>query len=134
MFTPIGPGVDMATYVGYTVSGLLGAFITTLSLVFPSVVIIILIARALERYRNSPLVNTAFNALRPVVTGLIASAAFSILLIVVVPSGGLDSFSWLNLVLLAVIFTLTQLKPLKKIHPLAYILLGAALGILLNLH
>lgn len=129
--TPGPIGVNMATYVGYTVTGIPGAVLATLSLVLPSVVIIFIIARVLEKYRKSPLVNVAFSALRPVVAGLIASAAYAILKLVLLPEAG--AFSWLNLGLLLAIFALTQIKPLKKMHPILFIALGAALGVVLKL-
>ena len=129
--TPGPIGVNMATYVGYTVSGVAGALLATLFLVLPSLIIVLIIARVLERYRNSPLVNTTFGTLRPAVSGLIAAAAFSIFKLVVVSSTG---FSWINLALLAVLFALTQLKKTKKIHPILFILIGAVLGVVLKLH
>jgi len=128
--TPGPIGVNMATYVGYTVSGLPGAVLATLFLVLPSLIIILIIARVLERYRKSPLVNTTFGALRPAVSGLIAAAAFSILKIVLISAKG---FSWINLVMLAVFFALTQIKQTKKLHPIVFILIGAVLGIVLKL-
>ena len=131
--TPGPIGVNMAPYVGYTVAGVPGAVLATLSLVLPSLIIIMIIARLLERYRNNPLVDTVFGTLRPVVVGLIASAAFTILKLVLVPSAG-AGFAWLNLVLLVALFALTQLKPTRNLHPILFILIGAVLGIALNLN
>ena len=128
--TPGPIGVNMATYVGYTVSGLAGALLATFALVLPSLIIVMVIARVLEHYRSSQLVKTTFGALRPAVSGLIAAAAFSILKIVVISAKG---FSWINLVILAVLFALTQLKQTKKLHPIVFILIGAVLGIVLKL-
>lgn len=129
--TPGPIGINMATYVGYTVSGLPGALLATLSLVLPSIVVILIIAHVLERYRDNKLVNTVFAGMRPAVTGLIAAAAFSILKLVLLPAENV--FSWINLALLVVIFVLTQLKYTKKLHPIVFILIGALAGILLKL-
>lgn len=129
--TPGPIGVNMSTYVGFTVAGLAGAVLATLALVLPSLIVIMIIARVLEHYRNSPLVKTAFGAIRPAVTGLIAAAAFSMLKLVVF---GASTLSWINVVLLAVLFVLTQLKYTKKLHPILFIAIGAVLGILLKLH
>ena len=129
--TPGPIGVNMSTYVGFTVAGLVGAVLATLALILPSLIVIMMIARVLERYRNSPLVKTAFGAIRPAVTGLIAAAAFSMLKLVVL---GASTLSWINVVLLAVLFVLTQLKYTKKLHPICFIAIGAVLGILLKLH
>lgn len=129
--TPGPIGVNMATYVGYTVRGIPGAILTTLSLVLPSYLIITMIARVLRAYRENPLVNTTFDVLRPAVAGLIASSAFSLLRTVAFPA--FPAFDWLNCALVVIFFVLTQLKPLKKVHPIVFILAGAALGILLKL-
>ena len=129
-----GPiGVNMATYVGYTVAGVLGAFLATFSLAFPSLIIIMIIARLLERYRNHLLVDTVFGTMRPVVVGLIASAAFTILKLVLTPAA-VTGFSWINLAIMLALFALSQFKPTRNLHPILYILIGAALGITLNLN
>ena len=47
---------------------------------------------------------------------------------------GASTLSWINVVLLAVLFVLTQLKYTKKLHPICFIAIGAVLGILLKLH
>lgn len=132
--TPGPIGVNMATYVGYTVAGIPGAVLATFSLVLPSLVIILIIARVLQKYRSSPLVNSTFEKLRPVVTGLIAAAAYGLLKIVLGFGTAGASFSWLNLGILVGIFVLTQIKPIGKLHPILFILLGALLGIVLQLN
>lgn len=129
--TPGPIGINMSTYVGFTVSGVVGAVLATLSLVLPSLIVIMVIARVLEYYRNSPLVNTAFSAIRPAVAGLIAAAAFAMLKLVI---GGTAGVSILNIALLVALFVLTQLKQTKKMHPILFIAIGAVLGIVLKLH
>lgn len=129
--TPGPIGINMSTYVGFTVSGVAGAVLATLSLVLPSLIVIMVIARVLEYYRNSPLVNTAFSAIRPAVAGLIAAAAFAMLKLVI---GGTAGVSLINIALLVVLFVLTQLKQTKKMHPILFIAIGAVLGIVLKLH
>ena len=131
--TPGPLGVNMATYVGYTVAGIPGAVLATFSLVLPSIIIILIIARVMENYRKSELINTTFSVLRPVVTGLIAAAAYSILTMVLLPTAT-GTVSWLNLAILAVLFALTQIKPTKNLHPILYVVAGAVLGIALKLN
>ena len=130
--TPGPIGVNMATYVGYTVARLPGAILATFTLVLPSLVVIMLIARVLTAYRQNPLVNQSFLALRPVVTGMIASSAFTILKLVLFPETG-AGFAWVNAVLLVVFIVAMNIKQLKKIHPIAFIALGALLGIVFGL-
>ena len=72
--TPGPIGVNAATYVGFLTDGLVGAVTSTVGLIAPSIVIIILISRVLERFRDSRLVDDLFYGLRPASTGLIAAA------------------------------------------------------------
>lgn len=128
--TPGPIGVNMATYVGYTVAKLAGAVLATLFLVLPSLILIMLIAKALKMYRQNPLVNHVFLALRPVVTGLIASSAYTILKLVLVHG---TEIAWLNAGILAALFMVRRIETLKKLHPIVFILVGAVLGIVLGL-
>ncbi len=61
--TPGPMGVNSATYAGFHAAGIPGAITATCSLVLPSVIIIILVSRALDKFRDSPLVKNGF--LRP---------------------------------------------------------------------
>ena len=63
--TPGPIGINAATYVGYLTAGPLGAVIATLGLITPSIIIIIVIAQMLERFRSNPLVDKVFYGLRP---------------------------------------------------------------------
>ncbi len=132
--TPGAIGVNMATYVGYTVFGIPGAVLATLSLVLPSIIVITLIAKALDRYNNSILVQTTFTALRPAVTGLIAAAGYAVFSMAVsLDFGAISSISLPSLILFAALAVLTNIKKLSKIHPVAFIALGAAAGLILKL-
>ena len=51
--TPGPMGVNMATYVGFHTAGVVGGVVATVGLVFPSVVIILIIAGFLEKFRQS---------------------------------------------------------------------------------
>lgn len=124
--TPGPIGVNMATYVGYTTHGVLGGIMATVSLVLPSLIILLIIARALDKYRTNQFVNAGFRALRPAVTGLIGAAGYSVLTMALLSAGVLQ---WKNVLLFVVLFVCTQLKPLKKVHPIAYIGLAAVAGI-----
>ena len=73
--TPGPIGVNMATYVGYEMSGVLGSISTTLGFVAPSIIIIVIVSIFLQKFRNNRYVESAFYGLRPASSGLIASAA-----------------------------------------------------------
>ena len=51
--TPGPMGVNCATYVGFETAGILGSIIATIGLIPPSVIIIILISKILEKFRNN---------------------------------------------------------------------------------
>ena len=73
--TPGPIGVNMATYVGFETAGIPGAVTATIGLVTPSVIVILLIARALKAFRENKTVEAGFYGLRPCSVGLIAACA-----------------------------------------------------------
>ena len=139
--TPGPIGVNMATYVGFDCGGVLGGVVATLGLVTPSVIVIVLIAMALQAFRTNKYVDAAFYTLHPASTGLIAAAGWSVFLLVLVNLDVYratyrlaDLIQWKNLLLFAVIWVLTNLvKPLKKLHPVVFLALAAVVGIVFRL-
>lgn len=135
--TPGPIGVNMATYAGFDCAGVLGGVVATLGLVTPSVIVIVLIAMALQAFRTNKYVDAAFYTLHPASTGLIAAAGWSVFALVLVNLDAYrasyhfaDLLQWKNLILFAVIWVLTNLvKPLKKLHPVVFLALAAVVGI-----
>lgn len=136
--TPGPIGVNMATYVGNVTAGVPGGIIATLGLVTPSVIIILIVAAVLKKFRSNKYVNSAFYGLRPASVGLIAAAGFGIILIAFFgverisdlwSHGGLSlnlRYYVLAAVLVAMIFFI---KPTKKLHPIIFIIFSAIVGI-----
>lgn len=139
--TPGPIGVNMATYAGFDCAGVLGGVVATLGLVTPSVIVIVLIAMALQAFRTNKYVDAAFYTLHPASTGLIAAAGWSVFALVLVNLDAYrasyrlaDLIQWKNLILFAVIWVLTNLvKPLKKLHPVVFLALAAVVGIVFRL-
>ena len=135
--TPGPIGVNMATYVGFVTGGIPGAVIATLGLVTPSIIIILLIARALEKFRDNPLVDAGFYGLRPCSVGLIAAAGCLVIRLALfnttlyAQSGSLsDLFNWKGILLAAALLICTRYVPkLKGLHPIVFILASAVVGI-----
>ena len=135
--TPGPIGINMATYVGFTTAGVPGAIVATLGIITPPITIILIIAKFLQRFRESRLVDHAFYGLRPASAALIAAAGFSVVKIALIDLAAFagshalsDLFQWKALVLAAVIWVLTNVvRQTKKLHPLAFIALSAAAGI-----
>ena len=139
--TPGPIGVNMATYAGFDCAGVLGGVVATLGLVTPSVIVIVLIAMALQAFRTNKYVDAAFYTLHPASTWLIAAAGWSVFALVLVNLDAYrasyqqaDLLQWKNLILFAVIWVLTNLvKPLKKLHPVVFLALAAVVGIVFRL-
>ena len=144
--TPGPIGINMATYVGYTVAGVPGALVATLGEVTPSIIVILMIAAVLNSFRNNKYVDQAFYGLRPASTGLIGAACVSVILEVLtgvqiaaangsfvktsitVDAGGL--FNVPGLLLAAALLVLTNWVPkVKKLHPIVFIGLSAVVGV-----
>jgi len=141
--TPGPIGINMATYVGYTAGGIPGAIVATVGEVTPSIIVILIIAAMLKKFRDSKYVKNAFYGLRPASTGLIGAACAAVALQVLlcvqtaeVDGSLLTRFSWdglLNwrgLILAAILLVLTNwVKPTKKLHPIVFIGISAVVGI-----
>lgn len=145
--TPGPIGVNMATYVGYTVGvshggvamGVASAVIATLGLITPSVIIILIISYFLKKFREAKVVNNTLYGLRAASVALISAAGINIVLFSLL--GVQDLFhiadariNPLALVLAAVILVLTRyVKKTKKLHPIWFIALSAVAGVVFKL-
>ena len=141
--TPGPIGINMATYVGFTVAGIPGAVIATIGEVTPSIIVILIVAAMLAKFRDSKYVAHAFYGLRPASTGLIGAACADVVLQVLfgvtsasVAGTALKTFSWSGtinvrgLVLAAVLLVLTNwVKPTKNWHPIVFIGISAVVGV-----
>ena len=146
--TPGPRGVNMATYVGYTVGsqqlggtgmGVVGAVVATLGLISPSIVVILIVAYFLKRFRDSKLVDSVLYGLRPASVALISAAGVEIVLFAVLRVESIwriadASLSWKAVVLALAVFAGTNLIPgLKKIHPIWFVVASAVAGVLLHM-
>ena len=145
--TPGPMGVNMATYVGYTVGsrelggpvmGVVSAIIATLGLVAPSVIIIMIVAYFLKRFRSSKLVDGALYGLRPASVALISAAGVDIVLIAVLRVDSIyqiaqAALSWKALALAALVYVSTHIKKLKNLHPIWFIAASAVIGVVLKM-
>lgn len=133
--TPGPIGVNMATYVGYVTRGIPGAIVSTLGLVTPSVIVILVIAAFLKAFRHNRYVEAAFYGLRPASTAMVAAAGLSVVAITLLNTGatGLAIVNWKALALAAVILALTRwVKPTKGLHPIVFILASAVVGVVFD--
>lgn len=146
--TPGPLGVNMATYVGYTVGsqelggpvmGIVGSITATLGLITPSVVIIMIVAYFLKKFRESKLVDAALYGLRPASVALISAAGVNIVLFALLRVESIYeiarlSLSWKSIVLAVLVYVGTNnIKKLKKLHPIWFIGASALIGVLLQM-
>ena len=137
--TPGPIGVNMATYVGYTVGmqehgiwgALLGGFIATFGLILPSVIIILIVARILKAFQENKLVKRSFYSIRPAVMGMIATVAVTMIKNAVFTHESKNLLKMIDikaLILFAVLMVATNVKPIKKLHPIFFILIAGIVG------
>ena len=131
--TPGAIGINMSTYAGFKTAGVPGGILATFALALPSVVIILIIARFLNKFRDNPLVEGAFYGLRPASIAMITVAGLNVAKVALVDlsayaaSGNLgDLFVWKALALAVLIFV-GQRK--LKWSPVIFIAISAAVGI-----
>ena len=128
--TPGPFAINVATFVGFNEAGLLGALASTLGVILPSFIIIIIISKIVNKFLNNKYVNYALTGVRPVVVGLILAVAVSL-----VYSGLLhNEFVLANisiggLIIMAIVFTLSRFE--KTRNPILLICISAVLGIVL---
>lgn len=134
--TPGAIGINMATYVGYITMGVGGGILATLALVCPSIIVIVLVSKALEKFKGSSAVKGIFRGLRPASTGLIAAAGLGVAKLALLHLDSFtDSGNLLKIINFpAVIFAVIVFYCMKKfkLHVLACIGGAAAVGILIG--
>ena len=136
--TPGPIGVNIATYAGYNAAG---AVLATLALVFPSMVVIILVSKVLKKFAENRFVDGVFYTIRPAVTAMIAAAGWTVLSTSVIDLSAVSAgwsfenllamFHPVALVLFAAAFAASKIW--KKLHPIALIAAGAAVGIIFKM-
>ncbi|MEE0999650.1 MAG: chromate transporter [Treponemataceae bacterium] len=120
--TPGPIGINMATYIGCELYGVMGGILVTFATVLPSFIIILVIAKFFDKYQEKPLVKSVFTCIRPVSAGLIAVAAYEVLKISVIQ---VFSIQRLLIFLVALVLLLR-----KKTSIIFVMILGAIAGIL----
>ena len=123
--TPGPIAVNLATFVGAQMGGVLGSVCATLGIVLPSFVVILIVARCYGAFQKSKWVQGIMSGLKPAVVGLIASALVTVALAVFVPG---EAANWLWAAVVAVMFFVGIKKP--KLHPIVIICICGAVGIL----
>ena len=125
--------VNLATYVGSSQAGLLGAVIATLAVVLPSFLIILLVTALLKTVLKNKYVQAILRGLKPCVIGIVLATGIFMML-----SNCFGQGSSLAINLQAIIITLLLATAIfgykhfkkKKLSPIALIIISACLGII----
>ena len=132
--TPGAIGINMSTYAGFKTAGVPGGILATLGLALPSVIIILIVAKFLQKFRRNRLVEGAFYGLRPASIAMITVAGLNVARVALInldafnATGALgDLFLWKAIALGVVLFV--AIKKLKW-HPVIFIAISAVVGIL----
>ncbi len=132
--TPGPIGINMATYVGYSIGGILGGILATLAMVLPSYIIILVVSSILDKFRDSVYAEGSFKGLRPAVVAMITVALLQLgqeLFIIPDAKTILQSISIKHIILFIVLFVLSKIQ--KKNNIILYIIIGAVAGIMLKM-
>lgn len=123
--TPGPIAINSATYIGYEVAGFWGSVVATVAVSLPALTLMLLITIFFLRLRNNRYVKGVVAGMRPVVIGMIASAA--LLLIFPTSSDGasfIDGWSW-------AIFVATLVASARKVNPILLIVISGVVGVIL---
>lgn len=146
--TPGPIGINSATYIGYVAPGsvnpeftgvgwgLLGSCLATLAVVVPSFFLVLRSSHFIRRHSESGAIKAIFSGLRPVVVGLIASAAIMLMNAANFNPNGISWQLWVNIAICAISFCLVYFKlPFKgkkiNLHPILVIVMAGITGFLI---
>ena len=131
--TPGAMGINMATYVGFQNCGVIGGITTTLGLISPSIIVIIIIANALTKFKESLVVKNMFYVLRPMATGLIAAAGLSVIMLAIFGTCQVGlSINGVNFKAIILFIAIYIFIKKTKFHPVAAIALSGIIGIIFS--
>lgn len=138
--TTPGPfAINISTFIGSRMGGILGAVCSTVGVILPSLIIIMIIALILSKFLNNRYVKGALNGVKPVVVALISSTAIVFLVKMVLFQGNalfsqqlsFDRAAVTLLFILVSFAIIYKINKKKSLNPILLLLLSAALGIVL---
>lgn len=118
--TPGPIAVNAATFLGFRVSGIIGAAVATTAVILPSFIVISLIFASLNKFKSSKYVAWIFEGIRPIVIGLILAAGITV---------AKSSFIDVKSVIIAI--GLFYGVTFKDLNPILAIIIGGILGVIL---
>ncbi len=137
--TPGPIAVNMATYVGSTQAGFLGALLCTIGVILPAFLIMLLISILLKKFMKNKYVQSALSGIKFVAIALIAASAITIFADVLFPytvnKGITFSVNFVAIkmfVLIVAGYFLLKILLKKKPGPISIIIMSAIVGLMVN--
>lgn len=129
--TPGPFAINMSTYVGTQMGGLFGGICSTLGVVLPSFIIILIVAKVFDKFKNNKYVKGCMSGLKPAAIGLIGSAVISMALTVFFHDGfSVNVFTGIEFYISIALFAVMSVLAFKKVHPIIIICISAVVGII----
>ena len=139
--TPGPFAVNIATFIGYEQSGILGSIFATLGLILPSFIIILLLVNLIEKIKENRFFKSIIKTVMSIIIGLIFSTVINISLSSLFNINNLNNIknefslnltTLITLIFLTITISLMYLIKKKKLAPIYIILIGASLGITIS--
>jgi len=122
--------VNLATYVGSSQAGFLGALLSTLAVILPAFLIILVIVIILKNIMKNKYVLSVLEGLKPCIVGIILATGVHMILksFYIQPEKTIDFKALLILGILSILFFLIKYFRKKQMSPIIFILISAVLG------
>ena len=135
--TPGAIGVNMATFAGFITAGIPGAAASTLGLILPSIIVVLIVANLLENFQENTVVKDAFYGLRPAAIALLCASGVSVFAVTMLSSDRLAAAADLSALVSAInwkamIFGIILYAMQKRLkwNFVSFVALSAAAGII----
>jgi len=131
--SPGAVGANLSAYTGLRYAGIPGGYISALGLIVPSIIVIVIVARMLQAFKESALVKSLFSGFRPAAAGLLSAAGFGAITLSLWNASApvwYEYIRWKETLIFALVFFLVY--KFKK-HPIVYIVAAGAVGVVLEL-
>ena len=124
--------VNMATYVGSSQGGILGALIATLAVVFPAFLIIVLVMAILRRFISNRYFQAILSGMKPCIIGIIMAMGIYLMVQNCFGSNfsGIDIMAVIMAILLGVVYWGSRKIKKNGISPILLIIISAGAGVL----
>ena len=131
--SPGAIGANLSAYTGFHYAWVPGGYASALGLIVPSIIIITIISRMLQAFRENTIVNNLFLGFRPAAVGLLSAAGFGVITLSLWNNAALnwhEFIRWKEALVFIVLFFLVF--KFKK-HPVVYIIVAGVAGVVLKL-